>query len=179
MGSTPPRAAAPLAVEIDDQRAGHARRAGAARVRPAASGYRSSCRSRRSHRWPRGSVCALGLEVELLDGDVQRFRLLVANDLHRHCRTRLRAHDVLHEIGAFLHRLAVVLDDDVAGLEARLAAGVSSVDLPDHGAVTIRQTEGLGGFRRNPGWLTLQRQADAPARHLAAAAVPAAARERC
>ena len=63
-------------------------------------------------------VARLRLEVEFFHGDRQALLLLVLDDLDRHRRARLRAHDDSDERVAVRDGLAVELDDDVAGFHA-------------------------------------------------------------
>src|SRR5689334_11612541 len=65
----------------------------------------------------------LGLEIELLDGDVERLLLLVAQDLERHRRPGFGRDHHLHELVGIAHRPAVELHDDVARFDAGLRRG--------------------------------------------------------
>ena len=69
------------------------------------------------------SGALFGLEVELVDLDVERHDLPVANDLHRHGRARRGARDDPDEFVVAHHRLAVELDDDVVDPRPAAFAG--------------------------------------------------------
>src|SRR5437870_3523461 len=69
---------------------------------------------------PPGARRLFRVEVELLNGDVEGLFLPVPHHLEWHGRAWLGGDDHLHEIVALLHRPGVVLDDDVARLDAGL-----------------------------------------------------------
>src|SRR4029077_10099466 len=86
-----------------------------------------------------GLLRLLGLEVELLDRDRQRFLLTVAEHLDRHARARPGRHHHLHELVAVRDWAPVVLDDHVAGLEAGFGRRASGRDLLDDRAAALLQ----------------------------------------
>src|SRR5688572_22379936 len=96
----------------------------------------------------RSTVAVLGdaravfrIEVELLDGDIHRALLFVAQDAHRHGGSRLGRGDHPYELVPVLHRLTVVGQDHIADLDARLVSGGAFGHGSDERAGALLQTE--------------------------------------